>query len=274
MRDGGHALFQISTGFLIIGADSAAHGRRVGDNVPGLSRVEGADGQDCLVRRGQLPCVYLLESDENMRRRRQGVNAVLGCGAVTTLAMHPDGEIVRRRGADAGGGDHHRPGRKRHSRRNVNHQGCVGSGIFQHAGGNHVLAALENFLCGLEHELDRTAQFRFVGFQDFRRAQQHGGVHIMAAGMHPPVFAGEIHVGFLGNGQGVHIRPKQQNFPSGLANGCNKSRFSTLMDGITHLRKCRFYIRLRFRQVKSGFRVGVKPQTMGFDLLLKRFGFA
>ena len=208
-----------------------------------------------------------------MRRRRQGVNAVLGCGAVTTLAMHPDGKIVRRRGADAGGGDHHRPGRKRHSRRNVNHQGCVGSGIFQHAGGNHVLAALENFLRRLEHELDHPVQFRFVGFQNFRRAQQHGGVHIMAAGVHPSVFAGEIHVGFLGNGQGVHIRPKQYHFSAGLADGCNKSRFSTLMDGITHLRKCRFYIRLRFRQIKSGFRVGVKPQTMGFDLLLKRFGF-
>ena len=156
----------------------------------------------------------------------------------------------------------------------MNHQGCVGSGIFQHAGGNHVLAALENFLRRLEHELDRTAQFRFVGFQDFRRTQQHGGVHIVTAGVHPSVLAGEIHVGFLGNGQGVHIRPKQQNFPAGLADGCNKSRFSTLMDGITHLRKCRFYIRLRFRQVKSGFRVGVKPQTMGFDFLLKRFGFA
>ena len=217
--------------------------------------------------------MYLLESDEDVRRRRQGVDAVLGRGAVTALPMHPDGEIVRRWGADTGGGDHHRSRRERHSRRYMNHQGCVGSGIFQHAGGNHVLAALENFLCGLEHELDHPVQLRLVGFQDFRRAQQHGGVHIVTAGVHPSVLAGKIHVGLLGNGQGVHIRPKQQNLPAGFADGGDKPGSSAFLNGVSHLHKRGFYIRLCFRQVKSGFRVGVKPQTMGFDFLLKHFGF-
>ena len=99
-------------------------------------------------------------------------------------------------------------------------------------------------------------------------------MHIVTAGVHPPVLAGEVHVGFLGDGQGVHIRPKQYHFSAGLADSCNKSRFPAVPDGVSHLHKRGFYIRLCFRQIKSGFRVGVKPQTMGFDFLLKRFGFA
>ena len=111
----------------------------------------------------------------------------------------------------------------------MDHQRRIHRGVFQDPRGDHVLGALENFLGGLEHELHGAVDFLLMGFQQRCRAQEHGGVHVVAAGMHAAVVRGEGKACLLGHGQGIHIRPEEKHLPGFLpADGDGEPRFAAV----------------------------------------------
>ena len=70
------------------------------------------------------------------------------------------------------------------------------------------------FFSRLEHKHHRACQFLLVFSQDFGCAQEHGGVGIVATGMHywrffalvqGLGFAGVSQAGFFSHGQGIHV---------------------------------------------------------------------
>ena len=76
-----------------------------------------------------------------------------------------------------------------------------------------------DFLGHLEDELDGTMEFVPVGLKNPGRAQKHGGVAVVAAGVHDAgVYAAIGLTGILLNGQGVNVRPEHDGL-AGLAAG-------------------------------------------------------
>ena len=69
----------------------------------------------------------------------------------------------------------------------------------------------EGLLTRLEHELDGTelCNLGLAGLEQASGTQQRGGVQVVPAGVHAPAGGGEGLAGLLGNGQGVHVRAKQ-----------------------------------------------------------------
>ena len=94
----------------------------------------------------------------------------------------------------------------------------VNSGIFHAPGGDHTGRAAVALLVGLEKELDRSGKFVPAACQQLRRAQQGGGVEIVAAGVHDPAGPGGVgQTRFFGEGQGVDIRPETDGPPRCMA---------------------------------------------------------
>ena len=70
-------------------------------------------------------------------------------------------------------------------------------------------AAGAALLAGLEQQLDPAGQLIADGIQGLGRADQHGGMGIMAAGVHHTVVSGAVGLPVIvfQNGQRVHIAP-------------------------------------------------------------------
>ena len=79
--------------------------------------------------------------------------------------------------------------------------------------GDEIFRSMGGFLCGLEQQSDRTWQFFPVLQQKFCRSQQHGGMAVVAAGMHGAVLSGIGQAGVLPNGKGINVSPEQNGFP-------------------------------------------------------------
>ena len=149
----------------------------------------------------------------------------------------------------------------------MHHDGGVHIGIFEHTGVNHVLGAAENLLGGLEHELDGALNLVLMGLEQPGGAQQHGGVHIVAAGVHPAVGAGKRLAGGLLNGQGVHIGAEQNGLAGVLAaQQHHKSRLAAGNGGQAHLLQFAFDNGKRIVQVKAGLGMGMKFAAHGDHL--------
>ena len=181
-------------------------------------------------------------------------------------------EIVRGGGADTRGhGDDHTRGHGC-SGGHMEHNCRTGGGGLQNTGGDHVLRALENLLGGLEHELDGSFQFSFPGFQELCRAQEHGGVEIVAAGVHRAVGACKFLAALLGDGQGIHIRP-EEDAGLALADGGGQARPSAGDGGEAQAFQLLSDIFDGFGNVKGHAGMGVEPAAVPGELTLKGFGF-
>ena len=76
----------------------------------------------------------------------------------------------------------------------------------EHARANHELGALAIFLAGLEHDADLAMDVVGHVAQDLQRAEHHGDVAVVAAGMHAAlVDAGELLAGLFGDGKGIDV---------------------------------------------------------------------
>ena len=90
--------------------------------------------------------------------------------------------------------------------------------VFQQAVFQHVQRTLKDLLCRLEFQLDGALDLVLVFFEQLCRTQHHGGVHIVAAAVHPARDLGsKLLTGFFLNGQGVHVTAQQDGLAGALA---------------------------------------------------------
>ena len=85
-----------------------------------------------------------------------------------------------------------------------------GAGGIQDAFAEHVACAVEAFLARLEHEDDVAAELVPLLGQEGGGSGEHGGVQVVAAGVHCPIGpGGEVHSGLFLDGQSVHVRAEE-----------------------------------------------------------------
>ena len=144
----------------------------------------------------------------HVHARGDGIDADLGAGTVTALALERDAEPIdarERRVAVEHKPDrrlavhvHGKPGRRRRA--------------LEQPVGNGGTGTLKGLLAGLEQQLDGTAELRhlfFARLEQLGGAEQRRGMHVMPAGMHAAVLARKGLTRLLGNGQRVHVAAKQ-----------------------------------------------------------------
>lgn len=104
--------------------------------------------------------------------------------------------------------------------------------FFHQAGFDHFPATAAIFFCRLENSPHPSLPLALSPVQDIAYRQEIGGMDIMAAGMHDPVTLGSIgKMGVFLDGQGIHIRPEQQELPRLTAvNGSNHPGFHRAQD--------------------------------------------
>lgn len=153
----------------------------------------------------------------------------------------------------------------------VHGKGGVHMGIFQHPIFHHIPCAGQLFLGRLEHQLDGTRKGTFIFLQELCRSQQHGGVEIVAAGVHTAVLAGKGQIGLLRDGQSVDISPQQDGFAR-LAQGDHHPGLAAALPFDAHGTKLAHDPFHSVVQIKTyaGVRVDI-PAVFG-DLLLEFIG--
>ena len=192
---------------------------------------------------------------------RDGVDAHIGHGAVTALSLYADRKISRTGSADAAVtyGDCARG--QIASGHHMDHQARLGLRVLQKAVAYHILRTLQQLFRALEHEFDGAFQLRFVVFQQLRCAQEHGRVHIMAAGMHIAVGGGEGDIRLLPDGKGVHICPEQEN-GTAAAHGGGETCLSAVFRSVAKLLQLRPHISQGVFQLEAGLRLFMQGPPM------------
>ena len=138
--------------------------------------------------------------------------------------------------------------------------------LFQDARRQHGLCAGKSLLIRLEHQTDGSLQFLPVLPQQPGRPQQHGGVKVVAAGVHLSVFGLEFQPGVLPDPQGVHVRPQQDAPPGVLAGDVRRNAPCQLLRRIAQRLQLPLYIARRLRQTRPRFRVLVQHAPVCRDL--------
>lgn len=115
----------------------------------------------------------------------------------------------------------------------------------EHTRADHELGALAVFLAGLEDDADLAVDVVGHMAQDLQRAEHHGDMAVVAAGVHTAlVDAGELLASLLGNGQGVDIGAQQDaaawravlaiGVGRGAAKRCHQARLKGTLVGDIH----------------------------------------
>ena len=179
----------------------------VGDHVVGFAGVQLAHGDDGRLLRVDVARDHRLQRHHQAGRRHDGVGRVLRQGAVATRAVQRDGDVVRRR--------HEGPVMKHQlARSDAGHvvQGVHGVAVkaLKQPLFNHQPRAAGVFFGGLKDQVQRARKTPVFG-QVLCRHQQHGGVAVVAAGVHhAAVHTGPgVASGFM-NGQRVHVSAQAQ----------------------------------------------------------------
>ena len=166
--------------------------------------MDHAGGQHGAVQRVHPAGDQALQAEHDLGGDHHGIERALRPGRVAAAALHADLEVVRV-GAD----------RTRHRRHLADRDAGIVVRAEHHVAGeaveqpflHHHLAAAAVLLGRLEDEMHRAVEVAGFG-QVAGGAQQHGGVAVMAAGMH---HAGVLRAVFelvgLGHRQRVHVRP-------------------------------------------------------------------
>jgi hypothetical protein len=184
------------------GAHRAAEFGRLRDHVVGVAGQDARDRQHGRIQRRHVARHDALQADRDLRGHQRRVDAGLGPRAVRPTAGDAD---VEERAAG-----HHRPAlhvEAAHLQLGpvVHAEDGVAGETREQAVVDHRLGAAQAFLGRLEDEVHRAVE-TFRQRQVRGRAQQHGGVAVVAAGVHQPGVAravGEA-VAFQ-DGQRVHV---------------------------------------------------------------------
>ena len=170
--------------------------------------MDGADGDHARLQRVQPAAHHLLHRVDDQPGQRDGIDGRLGPRGVAARADDLQVEHVGRGHHGAGAGGH------------VTHVQCrvhvqaedrvqsVQRALFHHAHAARLVLAVLGFFAGLEEQAHTAGQASLVGqfLENGGRAQQDGGVRIVAARVHDAraraVELGAVH--FL-DGQRVHV---------------------------------------------------------------------
>ena len=188
-------------GRIAVGAHRAGEVGRAGDNVARGAAVQLADGDDSRLVGADLARDDGLQSVDDLGGNHNGVVTALGHGAVARGAADIDAEPV--------GIGHARAGLAAYGAcvdlaPDVRGVGAIDA--VEHARADHEFRALAVFLTGLEDDAYLAVDVVGHVAQDLQRAEHHGDVAVVAAGVHAAlVDAGEFLAGLLGDGQGVDV---------------------------------------------------------------------
>ena len=188
-----------------VGAHGAGEIGRTGDDVAGCSTVQLAHREHGRLVRADLARDDGLQGVHDLGRDHDGVVAALGHGAMAGGAAHVHAEPVGVGHAVARlAGD----GPRVHLAPDMHRKGAVHA--FEHTLADHELGALAVFLRGLKHYAHLAVDLVGHVAQDLQRAEHHGDMAVVAAGMHEAlVHTGVLLAGLLGHGQGVDVRAQQ-----------------------------------------------------------------
>ena len=256
-----------------VGTDGADELNIGADDVVHAAAVELADGDDQRIDRVILAADVGLQRHDYRGSGDDGVVSVLRSGAVGLESLDADGEVIAGGHAIAG------------SNADI---GSIQSApdVLAEDGVNAVedvvidivLCAAGHFLTGLEQELDLALELILLLEQDMCRAEQHGHVVIVAAGMHDALVLGsEVKPSTLLDGQSVYIGA-QHDGSAGLAGVKSGDQTGIVGEGLdlhTHLLKlCDESLGgLPLLEAELGMRVEVSPalDDIGFVLLCQSF---
>ena len=192
--------------------DGAGQLGLAGQDIGGGTGVEGAHRDDHKVPGAHLPADHRLEGGYHGAGRRDDVDPLVGSGAVAALA--PDGQGEEAAAAHAHPGLHADRAAGQ-VRGHVDGKDCVHA--VQYPGLQQGTARPGELLRRLKHQPHPAGQGLPLLPQQGGGPQQHGGVGVVAAGVHHAGdLGGKGQAGGLLDGQGVHVRP-QQHRGAGMA---------------------------------------------------------
>lgn len=73
----------------------------------------------------------------------------------------------------------------------------------------------------------------FMGLQQLGRAQKHGGMAVVATGVHTAIVRAVVHISLLTDGKGIHISTEQEAF-SRFSHGGYQAAFSHTARIVAH----------------------------------------
>lgn len=205
LHDAAHKLRHFLVGRIAVGAHRAGEVGRAGDNVARGAAVQFADGDDGGFVGANLARDDGLQGVDDFGGNHNGVVAALGHGAMARGAADINAEPV--------GVCHARTGLAAHGAGidlapDVRGIGTVDA--IEYARADHELGALAVFLAGLENDANLAVDVIGHVAQNLQRAEHHGDMAVVAAGMHAAlVDAGELLAGLLGDRQGVDVGAQQ-----------------------------------------------------------------
>ena len=174
------------------GADGALQDSLSGNDVEPAAGVEGTYGDHQGIHGAEFPADHGLQVHNHSSTADSSIHAGLGSCAVAGLAFD-DHRIA------VGGGMAGAVAGQQFANRGLDSGVDTEDGVdaVHTALGADSLGAFGDFLTGLEDKADGAAELVFDGICNLHGAQQHGGVGIMATGVHDAVVdALELVVGF------------------------------------------------------------------------------
>ena len=196
----------------LIVSGGALQGAVLGNNVPAAAGLQLAHSEDSCISRIYFPADNSLEILDNGAGDHNGVDALLGCGAMAASAVDIDGEHV---GSGHAGACLNRDLTRFHIGPDMDTETSVHA--VHSAVLNHGHGALGNLLGGLEGQLYGAAELVLMVVEQAGHGEHGGSMAVMAAGVHHTgVLAGILYAGLLLNGEGVHIAAQEY----GLAGLC------------------------------------------------------
>ena len=250
------------------GPDGAVHHRVVGDDVEPLARVHLAHRDDQGVQRAVVPGDEGLEVQQDGRRADQRVRAQLRLGAVGREALHGDGEVVA--AGHPAAGLHVQIGLLQLAPDVLAEDGVHAV----HQPMLHVVVRpVAGLLAGLEDQLHLAVDLVLVLHQQLGRAQQHGDVAVVAAGVHHArVLAGEGQPGLLLHGQGIDVGPEGHGPAlAAVQHGPAAVVVRIAVDGIAHFLQLRLDLVGGRRLLQGQLGVLVEPAALFDDIALSGF---
>ena len=183
-------------------AHRAEQGRRLRDDIVSETGIEGADRDHDIVERVDVARDDRLDVGNDLRGDQHGIDRQVRLGGMAALAFDLDADAVgsgeQRAGAEREGADGH-------ARRVVHAVDFLDAEPVHHAIIDHFPATAAALFGWLEDDRDGAVEITGLG-EIFGGPQQHGGMAVMAAGMHLAVGLGGIGLaGDFGQRQRIHV---------------------------------------------------------------------